>query len=103
MSSSLDRYSGYDDELDLSFSSSKQSINPVARCIQDLVSKALTDPIIKIRTINALETKVIVESKHNAETKKEAIKNLGFALNSGRLSPEAQIRAIETIERILLS
>lgn len=102
MSGSLDRYSGYDDELDLSFSSSKQSINPVARCIQDFVS-ALTDPIIKIRTINALETKVIVESKHNAETKKEAIKNLGFALNSGRLSPEAQIRAIETIERILLS
>ena len=102
MSSSLDRYSGYDDELDLSFSSSKQSINPVARCIQDFVS-ALTDPIIKIRTINALETKVIVESKHNAETKKEAIKKLGFALNSGRLSPEAQIRAIETIERILLS
>ena len=99
MSSSLDRYSGYDDELDLSFSSSKQSINPVARCIQDFVS-ALTDPIIKIRTINALETKVIVESKHNAEAKKE-IRRAVLFLFFGRILFDTGIFRVKQIGEII--
>lgn len=75
---------------------------PVTNFIGDFIS-ALFKPILDHEKLKKLETIIIVKGRQDAEVKKKAIEAIRQALNSGVLAPEAQIKAIDILDKIINS
>lgn len=102
MGNDLIPYNNFEELSNIVLSSGSSTSNPVIKLVGEFTT-ALFKPVTDWKKLNTLETLIIVKGRQDAEVKKKAIETIRQALNSGTLSPEAQLKALEMLDRILNS
>lgn len=102
MGNDLIPYDNFEELSNIVLSSTSSSNNPVIKIVEEFTT-ALFKPVTDWIKLDKLETLIIVKGKQDAEVKKKSIETIRQALNSGTLSPEAQLKALEMLDRILNS
>lgn len=102
MGNDLMPYDSFEELSNIVLSSGSSSSNPVIKLVGEFTT-ALFKPVTDWKKLDKLETLIIVKGRQDAEVKKKAIETIRQALNSGMLAPDAQLKALEMLDRILSS